>query len=367
MLRKLLLFMILLLIAVLVGGFFLPKVVQVSRSTTIQAPPWAIYPVINDLERFNQYSPWANLDPDAEYAVSDPSVGEGAWLTWEGRPETLGSGRIEIINSDPDERVSLDIAFNQAGPARSIFLLHPMNEETRVSWSFRADVTDGRGVLDAILARYAALFMDDSLARDYDIGLANLKRVVETLPVQQAASLAPEIVQLEAGPMIFVSGETSQQNTDLSAELAEAFRRLDAYTRAREFTVTGPPMAITRYWDERGFGYDAALPVAAAVQSGDQTEPEEPPILVGNTPAGRVLHVVHQGPYGELLNTYQQIEAYMQIHGLEQRGVSWEAYPGLLQGREDGTDRTAESLPSLPETHIYIQLDGPSDPVPAEP
>ena len=46
MLRKVLIGVGILLVLVIGGGFLLPDVVTVTRSTTIQAPPEAIYPMI---------------------------------------------------------------------------------------------------------------------------------------------------------------------------------------------------------------------------------------------------------------------------------------------------------------------------------
>ncbi len=51
-------------VVVIVGGaYLLPGQVRVERATLVKATPEAIYPLVGDLKRFNEWSPWANLDP----------------------------------------------------------------------------------------------------------------------------------------------------------------------------------------------------------------------------------------------------------------------------------------------------------------
>lgn len=55
-------FGLLVLVAVLAGvAFLLPREVAVSRAITIAAPPEAVFPYINDLKKFNAWSPWAKI------------------------------------------------------------------------------------------------------------------------------------------------------------------------------------------------------------------------------------------------------------------------------------------------------------------
>ena len=71
-----------LLIAVLAGiGMLLPREVTVERWTQINAPASEIYPLVANLEAYQQWSPWANLDPDATYTFGDIPEGVGATMT----------------------------------------------------------------------------------------------------------------------------------------------------------------------------------------------------------------------------------------------------------------------------------------------
>ena len=62
-LKRIVLAVIVLAIAAVGIAFVLPRFPVVTRSIDIAAPPAAIYPLVSDLRRFNEWSPWADIDP----------------------------------------------------------------------------------------------------------------------------------------------------------------------------------------------------------------------------------------------------------------------------------------------------------------
>ena len=62
-----------LLVAIMIIGLILPSQVHVERTITIDARPQKIYSFISDFKKWEQWSPWAKIDPDAEFSV----VGRG--------------------------------------------------------------------------------------------------------------------------------------------------------------------------------------------------------------------------------------------------------------------------------------------------
>ncbi len=51
-------------------GFLFPTQIHVERATTIQAPPDAVFALISDLNTWDQWSPWAELDPEANMTIT---------------------------------------------------------------------------------------------------------------------------------------------------------------------------------------------------------------------------------------------------------------------------------------------------------
>ena len=67
-------------------GYLLPKQVHVERSITIERPADMLFTILNSYQHHNEWSPWAQRDPNAEFVVSGPESGVGARLSWIGEP-----------------------------------------------------------------------------------------------------------------------------------------------------------------------------------------------------------------------------------------------------------------------------------------
>ena len=64
MLKKILIALLVLAALIVMIGFFLPATVHVERSITIDAPPATVFALANSFRGFNEWSPWAEIDPD---------------------------------------------------------------------------------------------------------------------------------------------------------------------------------------------------------------------------------------------------------------------------------------------------------------
>jgi hypothetical protein len=75
--------------AVLIGGVLIaaalrPDSFRVQRTASIQAPPEKIFPLINDLRRFNTWNPFEKKDPNLKGRYSGAPSGTGAAYAFEG-------------------------------------------------------------------------------------------------------------------------------------------------------------------------------------------------------------------------------------------------------------------------------------------
>ena len=89
---------ILLLLLALIGAFVIyvalqPDEYRVERTVTIVAPAGEVFGNVNNLRKWEAWSPWAKLDPDAKVAFEGPEAGEGATMTWDG-DDNVGAGRL---------------------------------------------------------------------------------------------------------------------------------------------------------------------------------------------------------------------------------------------------------------------------------
>ena len=173
-LRNFVLGTLILIAALIAGGFLLPATARVERSTLVAASPAQIFPLVNGFTRFNEWQPWAKLDPAMKTERSGPAEGVGARQAWHSEQESVGSGSLEIIESQPNERVRMQLKYTGfEADNRSVFTLQPEGEGTRVTWAYETDVGSN------ILGRYFGLMLDGMVGKDYETGLLNLKLLAE--------------------------------------------------------------------------------------------------------------------------------------------------------------------------------------------
>ncbi len=165
-----------LLVVLVIVAFILPRHAVVSRSVDIAAPAASIYPLIGDLRRFNEWSPWFMRDPAATYTFTGPTDGVGQTMNWVSEKDDVGSGSMRIERLEQDKSVDMAIAFVGEGDALATLTLTPKGEATTVVWGFDTDLGFNP------VARYFGMMMDGMVGPDYEAGLAKLKKVVETPP-----------------------------------------------------------------------------------------------------------------------------------------------------------------------------------------
>ena len=168
------LIIVVIILAVLIYAATRPNDFVVSRSTSINAPAEAIFPLINDFKHWPEWSPFEKLDPGMKRTLSGAESGKGAVYAWEGNGKT-GKGRMEIVNSVPSSLVSLKLDFEKPFRANNSvdFSLVPSGGGTTVTWAMRG--------ARPFIAKLMGLVMnfDTLIGKDFEAGLANLKRATE--------------------------------------------------------------------------------------------------------------------------------------------------------------------------------------------
>lgn len=185
MLRKVLIGLGVLLVVVIGGGFLLPGVITVTRSTTIQAPPDAIYPMIATPRQWPSWSPWNGRDPNMAITYSGPESGAGA--KWEWKSESQGDGSMVMTSATAPNDVAFELTIVGMGPpSRGAFALRPAGAGTQVEWTMTSEMGFGP------IGGWFGLFFRPMLEKDFDRGLASLKQKAEATPsVPSAPPPAP--------------------------------------------------------------------------------------------------------------------------------------------------------------------------------
>lgn len=177
--RKTLTLIGILLVAAVAGLFAVaatrPDSFRVARATTIQAPPEAIAAHVNDFRAWQAWSPYEKLDPALKRTYAGPAAGVGAVYAYEGN-DKVGAGRMEILETSP-ARTVLALNFIKPMEAHNVaeFTYEPQpGGVTKVTWAMSGPMP--------LMGRVMGLFfdMDAMVGKDFETGLANLKKVSET-------------------------------------------------------------------------------------------------------------------------------------------------------------------------------------------
>ncbi|NQD35707.1 SRPBCC family protein [Permianibacter sp. IMCC34836] len=172
------------------GGFLLPSSAHVERSIVINVPQDQVFTVINSFERFNDWSPWAELDPNTRYEFAGPVTGVGAKLSWASDDASVGAGSQEIIESTPPTLVRNKLVFAGQGDAVTFMRLEALEAGTQVIWGFDSEFGN-----DVVGRWFGFLMFDSMLGADYEKGLRKLKTLLEqksdTAPAEPSASPEP--------------------------------------------------------------------------------------------------------------------------------------------------------------------------------
>jgi hypothetical protein len=167
-------------LAVLVFGFVVvvalqPSDFRVERSATMAAPQADIFAQVNDLHKWDAWSPWAKLDPEAKIGFEGPESGQGAAMTWAGN-DKVGEGKMTVVESQPNDAVKLKVDFVKPfeGTSNSDFGFKPDGDQTAVTWTMSAHHN--------FLEKAFCLVMNGKkmIGDDMEKGLAQLKSLAET-------------------------------------------------------------------------------------------------------------------------------------------------------------------------------------------
>src|SRR5262245_61941565 len=87
-----------------------PSEFQITRSADIAAPPPVVFAEVNDLHKWEAWSPWAKLDPTMKQTYDGAPAGTGAIYRWDGN-KNVGEGRMTIVESRPSDLVRIKLEF----------------------------------------------------------------------------------------------------------------------------------------------------------------------------------------------------------------------------------------------------------------
>jgi hypothetical protein len=151
-----------------------PSDFAVSRSATFAAPAPAVFAQVNELKKWEAWSPWAKKDPDSKSTYAGPAAGKDSTMSWAGGKE-VGEGRMTIVESRPNELVRFKLEFFKpfAATNEAVFAFKGEGDKTSLTWTMT-------GKNNFIAKAMCLVFdMDKMVGGEFEKGLAGIKAIVE--------------------------------------------------------------------------------------------------------------------------------------------------------------------------------------------
>lgn len=148
----------------------------VERRMRIAAPAADVYERVVDLQRWQSWSPWEDLDDALERTYEGSAGKVGQRYAWSGNRQA-GKGWMEITETADNQRVAANLTFEKPfrSQSRMVFTLSPSKDgdATDVTWRLVGPKT--------VMVRVMGLFksMDALVGPDFEKGLDRLREECE--------------------------------------------------------------------------------------------------------------------------------------------------------------------------------------------
>ncbi|PTL85995.1 SRPBCC family protein [Vitiosangium sp. GDMCC 1.1324] len=174
MLKKILIGVAVVLVALLGIIAMRPSAFTVQRTATFKASPDIAFGYVNDFHLWSQWSPWDKLDPNQKRTFEGPPTGPGSIYSWSGNDQ-VGEGRMTIEESNANEVIRIKLEFLKPWQATNTttFTFTPTADGVSVNWKMEGH-NDFMGKAFSLFAD-----MDSMVGKDFENGLANMQKVVE--------------------------------------------------------------------------------------------------------------------------------------------------------------------------------------------
>lgn len=297
-----------LLIAII--GLFLPSKVHVERSITVNTAPDIPFNLINDLSKFNDWSPWYNIDTNTVYTNSELKTGVGAWISWKSDNPDVGNGKLSITESKPNELIVTKLEFEGWDPSGASYLFTTENNTTKITWTMDSDMGYN------VIGRWFGLFMDDMIGKDYDKGLAAIKKICEEQPIQdKVVGFDVNLRTLPTQNFIYLTNQNINAN-EIGLKIGESLMKLDAFAKNNKVDVAGPPFTV--WYSPTNFV--TGIPISGELLASDKD------IKVGQQAGCDAYVVSYYGAYSNTQAVYENMSSFITEKGKRPSGPPRELY-----------------------------------------
>lgn len=265
----------------------------VSKSITINSANATVLENINDLSKWQTWSPWACLDPQAKMTSSLDN------MTWESK--FIGSGKM-TIKARTATQVDFDLDFIKPFKSHAdvnILISKVSESTTTVTWQMHSK-------LPIFMCFFKKLFQV-MIGRDFDRGLVRLKALCETGSVPTKLEFIDNVEPIDGFKIAGINSSCSMNA--IPENMRKAFTKLCVLMNEAKVTPLGSAC----------FCYNVKLSketmdyTAAVIYNGDDVQLGE--LHSKEIPAHKAIKVILHGSYEFMGDGWSG--AYAHLRGLK--------------------------------------------------
>ncbi len=160
----------------LIVALFVKKDYLVEREIVINKPKAEVFEYIRFIKNQDHFSQWNQLDPNMKktYKGTDGTVGFVS--AWESTHENVGVGEQELVKIADGERIDMKLRFKTPFEAENDAYMTTEdlgNNQTKTKWGFKGAFPYPMNLMGLVID------MEDAVGGDLEVGLKNLKTVLE--------------------------------------------------------------------------------------------------------------------------------------------------------------------------------------------
>lgn len=285
---------------------FGPSTIKVERSVDIKTSSVEnLQHKLADLKFFHdKWSPWTRIDPNMKTTYEGVCCEPGSSYSWESEKDSVGKG-IMIFNQFTPDSVLMTLNFDNTGDSRVYFITkNNTNGTIGVTWGMIFDI--------GFFGRAPMLFMnmDKMIGPDYEIGLANLKREIESMASETNSEFEIKELTWEAKTFYGVKNKLSYDK--IAAFFGESYGKIGMALGKAKAEPIGMPKAFYFTFDEKTM----ITEVAAVMEVANGTKLEG--VEKFETPTSKVLLIEYFGAYDKSQNAHYAMDAYIKEKGYTQ-------------------------------------------------
>lgn len=327
---------ILIIVAILVAAFlivplFTPATAEVSAETTIMRDASKIFPSVASFKGRTLWDPWLTQDSTAEATIDSKAGFVGSSYVWEG--ERTGTGRMEVVSVKENEYIESNLWFGEAEePALVEWKFESADGGTRVVWSFSQETSYPSERLGMIFGK---IFLKQS----FELGLANLKELMESMPETSGPTGEISLGTVPAMNVLLAGGGGTME--ELAVQLPELYGLLFQTAGEQSLEVVGVPFVnYLDYDEETGYSnFLAGIQVSALGKDAGK-------VMARAYPETEAVQCLHTGSYDTFMASYDALSAYILEHNVDVAGNAIEYYQlGAMQESDPNKWETLIAFP----------------------